>query len=105
LNKTRIIGFDFFLPLVFYRINNVARTYFNFKVCFISIKKGLNTGYQKTISNQYYDVWDLTIHPNSFTGGLFSNESDNLNYIKIIESYDIENNRVSKEDIDSDKQF
>jgi hypothetical protein len=73
----------------------------NFKVCFIGIKKGLNSEYKKTISSEYYDVWELTIYPNSFTGGLFSNDSDNLNYIKIIESYDIEINRVSKEEIDS----
>lgn len=73
----------------------------NFKVCFIGIKQGLEIGFEKIKTSDYYDVWNLTIHPGSFTGGLFSNNIDNANYIDIIKSYNLEEVRVTKEEIDS----
>jgi hypothetical protein len=73
-----------------------------FKVCFIAINKNnLNYGFYKKISSEFYDIWELNIHPNSFTGGLFSNSIDNQNYKNIIMSYDIEHNRITKEKIDT----
>jgi dTDP-4-amino-4,6-dideoxygalactose transaminase len=51
------------------------------------------------MKSEYYDVWELTIN-NSFTGGLFNNKIDNENYIRIIKNYDIDDNRITKEEID-----
>lgn len=73
----------------------------NFKICFISIKICDNIGYSLVDSNEFYDIWNLNISSNSFTGGLFLNDIDNMNYIDIIKKYDIEDKRVSKEEIDA----
>jgi len=73
----------------------------NFKVCFIAIKTTYDKGATLVKTTEFYDIWELNIQPNSFTGGLFLNEIDNNNYINIIKSYDIEDVRVSKEVIDS----
>jgi hypothetical protein len=71
-----------------------------FKVCFIGVKKGNIGECKKITSNEYYDVWELTILQCSFTGGLFKNNQDNENYINIIKTYDIDDNRITKEEID-----
>lgn len=75
--------------------------FINFKVCFIGISKGLNSSIKQISTNELYDVWYLTITPESFTGGLFSNEIDNENYINIIKQYDINDIRITKEEIDN----
>ena len=72
-----------------------------FKVCFIGVKKGNIGEYKKITSNEYYDVWELTIGYDSFTGGLFKNNQDNENYISIIKTYDIDDNRITKNEIDT----
>ena len=72
----------------------------NFKVCFIGVGYGNNT-YEEGVSTKYFDNWSINIGRGSFTGGLFSNPTDNENYITIIKSYDISEKRVSKEEIDS----
>lgn len=71
----------------------------NFKVCFIGVNFG-NNRTERTINNELFDNWDIWISKNSFTGGLFSNTLDNENYINIIKSYDIDNIRITKEEID-----
>lgn len=71
----------------------------DFKVCFIGLDFG-NNPYKKIIENEYFDNWYLDIVRGSFTGGLFSNPIDNENYINIIKSYDISDNRITKEEID-----
>lgn len=71
----------------------------NFRICFISLHFG-ESGYNKTFEGEFYDVWNLVISRGSFTGGLFVNQKDNENYINIIKSYDIDDNRVTKEEID-----
>jgi hypothetical protein len=71
----------------------------NFRICFISLNFG-ESGYNKTFEGKFYDVWNLVISRSSFTGGLFLNPIDNKNYINIIKSYDIDEVRVSKEQID-----
>lgn len=71
-----------------------------FKICFIGINIGNKTGYNKIETNEFYDVWQLTISPNSFTGGVFTDEISNQNYINIIKSYDIDDVRITKEEID-----
>jgi len=73
----------------------------NFKICFIELNKGSNGGYSKIKSTEFYDIWSLIISNNSFTGGLFSNQNDNFNYINIIKSYDINEVRVTKQEIDN----
>jgi hypothetical protein len=73
----------------------------NFKVCFIGIVKSSDIGSSLVYSSEYYDVWSLSILPHSFTGGLFLNSDDNQNYINIIKTYDIEDVRVTKEEIDT----
>jgi hypothetical protein len=73
----------------------------NFKVCFIGVKISNDLGSTLIKSTEFYDIWSLNISPSSFTGGLFLNETDNINYINIIKSYDIEEVRISKEVIDS----
>ena len=72
----------------------------NFKICFISLSFG-ESAYKKDIETTYYDVWSLSINGNSFTGGLFSKHIDNINYINIIKNYDINDIRVTKEEIDN----
>ena len=72
----------------------------NFKICFIGVNITNNSNFELVNSTDFYDVWLLNIN-NSFTGGLFSNDTDNENYIKIIKSYDIDQNRVSKVEIDN----
>jgi len=71
----------------------------NFKICFIGINFGDNT-YEQTINTEYFDNWDIKISRNSFTGGLLLNQIDNENYIKIIKNYEIDDNRITKEEID-----
>lgn len=71
----------------------------NFKICFISVSINSYSNFKLVTKSEYYDVWELTIN-NSFTGGLFSNNVDNENYIKIIKNYDIDDNRLIKEEID-----
>lgn len=71
----------------------------NFKVCFIGVNFG-NNRTERTINNELFDNWDIWISKNSFTGGLFSNTLDNENYINIIKSYDIDDIRITKEEID-----
>ena len=73
----------------------------DFRLCFIGVEYGVKSTYDKVASSQYYDVWNLTIPSHSFTGGLFQNQIDNENYINIIKSYDIDSNRVTREEIDS----
>jgi len=72
----------------------------NFKVCFIGLRKDQTTGYRKVQTNEFYDVWELTILPSSFSGGAFSSDKSNEDYINIIKSYNIENKRITKEEID-----
>jgi hypothetical protein len=72
----------------------------NFKICFIGVNISNNSGFKLVDSTDFYDVWSLTIN-NSFTGGLFNNNDDNENYIKIIKSYDLDQNRLSKDEIDN----
>jgi hypothetical protein len=71
----------------------------NFRVCFIGINYG-ERFYKKNVSGEYYDMWSLNIDPESFTGGLFIDDIDNENYISIIKSYDIDDNRISLNEID-----
>jgi len=73
----------------------------NFKVCFIGIEKGLESTYKQTLESEFYDNWSLTINLSSFTGGLFGKPLDNENCINIIKNYDIDNVRVTKEEIDN----
>jgi len=72
----------------------------NFKICFIGVNITNNSHFELVKSTNFYDVWLLNIN-NSFTGGLFNNDKDNKNYIKIIQTYDIDPNRVSKDEIDN----
>jgi hypothetical protein len=72
----------------------------NFKICFIGINNSNKSDYKLIKSSDYYDHWDLSIN-NSFTGGLFSKEIDNINYISIIKKYDIDEIRITKDDIDN----
>lgn len=71
----------------------------NFKVCFIGVDYG-SSNFTQTISSQFYDNWDLNITRGGFTGGRFANLIDNKNYIDIIKTYSISDNRVSKNEID-----
>lgn len=75
----------------------------NFKICFIGVSIDSYSDFKLIETNEYYDIWALTIN-NSFTGGLFSKMEDNDNYIKIIENYDIDTNRITKEEIDMEKK-
>jgi hypothetical protein len=70
-----------------------------FRICFIGINYG-ERFYKKNVSGEYYDIWSLNIDPESFTGGLFIDDIDNENYISIIKSYDIDDNRISLKEID-----
>lgn len=83
-------------------VNTLSKNYKfkNFKICFIGINLTNASDFKLVNSTDFYDVWLLNIN-HSFTGGLFSNDTDNQNYIKIIESYNIDNNRVSKDEIDN----
>jgi hypothetical protein len=76
----------------------------NFKICFIGLKVSSLQRATQIISNKYYDVWQLEILPSSYTGGLFINDVDNENYINIIKTYDIDDNRITKEEIDMEKK-
>lgn len=73
----------------------------NYRICFIGVEYGKHSLYEKISINEKYDVWKLVIQPNSFTGGLFSNEQDNYNYISIIKTYEIDENRITKQQIDN----
>lgn len=72
----------------------------DFKICFIGVSITNQSNYKLIKSTEFYDHWDLNIN-NSFTGGLFSNDFDNKNYINIIKSYDIDDKRLTKDEIDS----
>ena len=72
----------------------------DFKICFIGVNITNNSHFELVKSTNFYDVWLLNIN-NSFTGGLFNNDTDNENYIKIIQTYDIDTDRVSKNEIDN----
>jgi hypothetical protein len=69
-----------------------------FRICFIGIDYGCR-GYGKLMEFENYDIWLLNIDPDSFTGGLFIDEIDNENYISIIKSYDISDDRITLEEI------
>ena len=71
----------------------------NFKFCFIGVKNSNHSEFEKLLSTEFYDSWLLTIN-DSFSGGLFNKTIDNENYISIIKRYDIDENRVNKEEID-----
>lgn len=73
----------------------------NYRICFIGITIGNESSFRKVSTHDDYDNWELVIN-NSFTGGLFTKEIDNKNYISIIESYGIDDNRVTKEEIDKE---
>jgi hypothetical protein len=73
----------------------------NFRICFISLSFG-ESSYKKLSESEFYDVWELFIPSGSFSGGLFNNDKDNENYINIIKSYDIADNRVTKYMIDNE---
>jgi len=77
----------------------VVHGFENFKVCFIGVNFGDNS-FNQTVSGKYFDNWDINISRHSFTGGLFSNPIDNENYINIIKSYNISEERVTKNEID-----
>jgi len=72
----------------------------NFKVCFISIKKNINSSFELLKKSELYDLWELNISHSSFTGGFFTKTIDNENYINIIKSYNISKNRITKDEID-----
>lgn len=86
-----------------YMINalQIVHEMHDFKVCFIGIEQGETSSYKNVYTGNEYDIWKLTIQPNSFTGGLFNVESDNHNYINIINNYEIDNNRITKQQIDN----
>lgn len=69
-----------------------------FRVCFIGLNYG-SRGYGKLLESADYDVWLLNIYRDSFTGGLFGDAIDNENYISIIKSYDISEDRITLEQI------
>ncbi len=69
-----------------------------FRVCFIGLDYG-SRGYGKLLESEDYDVWLLNIYHDSFTGGLFGDSIDNENYISIIKSYDISEDRITLEQI------
>lgn len=73
----------------------------DFKICFIGVIFNSNSSYNIRFESEYFDVWNLNIQSNSFTGGLFRHEMDNQNYIDIIKQYDIDENRITKEEIDN----
>lgn len=73
----------------------------DFKICFIGVDISPYSSFKLVTKSDYYDVWSLTIN-NSFTGGLFNNNNDNQNYIRIIKNYDIDDNRLTKEEIDTE---
>lgn len=77
----------------------VVHGFENFKVCFIGVNFGDNS-FNQTVSGKYFDNWDINISRHSFTGGLFSNPIDNENYINIIKTYNISEERVTKNEID-----
>jgi len=71
----------------------------NFKFCFIGVKNSNESKFEKLLSTEFYDSWLLTIN-DSFSGGLFNKTIDNENYISIIKTYDIDENRINKEEIE-----
>ncbi len=71
-----------------------------FKICFIRLKFGNNNEYKLIHDEEKYNLWELTISPNSFTGGRFLNTKDNENYIEIIKNNGICDSRITKEKID-----
>lgn len=73
----------------------------NYKICFIGVNQRDSGSYKNISKGEKYDVWSLSIQPNSFTGGLFSVEQDNFNYISIIKSYEIDTDRLTKQQIDN----
>lgn len=73
----------------------------NFKICFIRLKIGNDSEFVKVFESTNYNLWELTIRHNSFTGGLFSNMIDNENYIKIVKENGIFEERITKEKIDN----
>lgn len=72
----------------------------NFKICFIGIKIGPIRKYEKIENHELYDVWELVISNHSYNGGIFTDDESNENYINIIKSYEISNDRISKQEID-----
>lgn len=104
------------------RMVNALKSVYNFskfKICFIGISKlnlevfelnnheGENGKAIKKFQTNEYDSWHLSIHQDSYSGGLFVNtiprlaDHDLKNFISIINSYPIDDNRISKEEIDS----
>jgi hypothetical protein len=82
-------------------IINKTHGFSNFKICFIGLNICGTKEYKKVESHELWDMWHLCISPYSFTGGLFSDCESNENYINIIRSYDISENRITKEQIDN----
>ncbi len=72
----------------------------NFRINFISLCLGKQQGFTKIIENEYYDVFNLTILPNSYCGGEFKNQKDCQNFMDIILSYNIKEERLTAEKID-----
>jgi len=72
----------------------------NYRICFIGLIQDDNNKFKLETSSNLFDIWSLKIKRNSFSGGLFNVEQDNLNYLKIIKTYLLNTQRISKEDID-----
>ena len=87
---------DYFVE-IFHKIYNFK----NFRICFIGVTNTNYTSSNLIKTTNFYDHWELCIN-NSFTGGLFSNQDDNQNYINIIKKYNISENRITKKEIDGE---
>jgi hypothetical protein len=73
----------------------------NFKVVYVKLIKSNLSSFNLTKEDKNFDIWELNIKHNSFTGGLFSNAIDNENFIDIIRQYKLSENRITKHQIDS----
>jgi hypothetical protein len=82
-------------------IINKKHKFSNFKICFIGLNVCDKKEYKKVESHELWDMWSLCISPYSFTGGLFNDFTSNENYINIIRSYDLNDTRITKEQIDN----
>lgn len=72
-----------------------------FKICFISLSRNNKSDYYLISETENYDLWQLNILQNSYSGGIFNHEIDNINFMKIIETYPISQQRITKKIIDS----
>lgn len=73
----------------------------NFKICFIKLQLSNYCKCEKTKSMTRSDEWTLSVSPDSYTGGLFLKPSENTMFMNIINSYNICNNRITKQEIDN----